>query len=65
LGVGEGDAAVDFQALAAGVAAVWLDEGVVDAWVLSQVNRKCRSRCGGMFWGSGTVSVPEPKFSRN
>jgi hypothetical protein len=31
LGVGEGQAAVDFQGLSAGVAAVGLDEGVVDA----------------------------------
>ena len=31
LGVGEGEAAVDLQGLAAGVAAVGLDEGVVDA----------------------------------
>ena len=31
LGVGEGDPGVDLQRLAAGVAAVGLDEGVVDA----------------------------------
>ena len=39
LGVGEGEAGVDLQGLTGGVAAVGLDEGVVDALGLSQVNR--------------------------
>ena len=39
LGVGEGEAGVNLQGLTGGVAAVGLDEGVVDALGLSQVNR--------------------------
>ena len=44
LGVGEGDPGVHLEGLAAGVAGVGLDEGVVDPLGLSQVKRKWRSR---------------------
>jgi hypothetical protein len=39
LGVGQGEAAVDFQRGAGGVTVVGLDESIVDALGLSQVNR--------------------------
>ena len=58
LGVGEGEPAVDLEGLSAFVSAVGLDEGVVDTpWVLSQVNRKCRSWWGLIGWVSPAASA--------
>jgi hypothetical protein len=46
LGVGQGEAGVDLQGLAGGVATVgWMSASSMP-WVLSQVNSKWRSVCG-------------------
>lgn len=65
LGLSKGQAGVDLQGFAGSMPAVRLDQGVIDALFLSQVNRKCRSfLCGETVWSMPASPVYRSSIRR-